>query len=132
MLGTGVLAVRWLFADVDAVRRGTLAWYVALPGYLTALPTPEACDAPLYSFHRAGGARPQVAAVRFTTLLSPEDSRDAYAALLAGCRPGAASASSWRWRCEGREYDEIDIEFGAAASGACRRIDVRFTTARAP
>ena len=115
----------WLFAEFDGVKRGSLAWHVALPGYLTSLPIPEACDEPVYSFHGIDGARPQIAAVRFQTRLAPDAVRSAYAPLLAGCQPADARPAQG-WRCAGRDYGEIEIDVGTASQGACRRIDVRF------
>lgn len=118
------LALWWLVAEVDGVERGSLAWYVVLPGYLQAMPTPQACDAPLYAFHGIDGARPQVAAVRFRTRLDRDGARAAYAPLLTACR-AEDTGPLMRWRCEGRDYGEVEIELDAAAQDGCRRIEVR-------
>jgi hypothetical protein len=114
-----------LLADFDDVRQGTLAWHVALPGYLKAAPVPQACDEPRYSFHGIDGPRPQVAAVRFRTRLSSDDVHAAYAALLAGCAPDGSQPQT-RWRCAGRDYGEIEIEVGTAPQGDCRPVHIRF------
>jgi len=122
----GVVAVlglpAFLFPTVEGATRGSLAWYLVLPGFLSDAPTPEACGIPRYAMTPIDGASPQTASVAFDTTAPRERIAAAYATLLASCV--ASDAQGVRFDCRDRRYHAV-VFFRDPGEG-CRRARVTF------
>jgi hypothetical protein len=117
----------WMLPYFDDVAPGSLEWYLVLPGYLTAAPTPEACGEPRYGLHFIDGLKPGDATVAFLTRASAAGLRAAYARELAACRPEPdvpEDAGGWGFRCGSSEYYRVILQL--YPGDGCRRALITF------
>jgi len=113
-----------LFPDIDDAAPGSLAWYLVLPRFLTAAPTPAACGEPRYALHFIDGEKPQSASVKFQTRASLAELRTAYARELTACAPEAGAAEGRRFQCDRSQYDTVVLSLDPG--DGCRRAQITF------
>jgi hypothetical protein len=113
-----------IFPDIDDASPGSLAWYFALPWYLTAAPTPAACDMPRYGLHFIDGLKPGQASVTFQTRASPGELRAAYSRELAGCQ--SDSKNDGRFECDGAGHGYNAVMLGREPGDGCRHALIVF------
>lgn len=126
----GIAAVLYGFHlfEAENVERGSLAYYIGLPGSVRSIPLAEECQAPVYRWRGRDGESSPYISVTYSSRSPSQNIADLYKTALTklSCSPEAAPPASsadkslLQFQCRGPDILSVNVWVGNEPS--CRSV----------